>query len=100
MLFLVEVVVDLVQIARVTASLFLRVLTANGRHRGFLVAVTVAVCRDHAKLFVTRLLRKLMQPAWNFYFRFAKHLLSSCSQIKMRAVLEPRFPEYFLRLLS
>jgi hypothetical protein len=79
MLLLVDVVVDLVEIARVTASLFLRVLTADGRHRGFLLrsegVVRVGMvkrwsisrsCRGHAKLSSTRLLRKLMQPAWNF----------------------------------
>lgn len=98
-LFLVDVVVDLIQIACVTASLLLRVLTTNGRHRGFLmgrwncrssvdvilglqVAVTIAVRRGHAKLLGTRLLRKLMQPGWNFYFGFAKHSLSGCGQIQ------------------
>lgn len=49
---------------------------------GLQVAVTIAVRRGHAKLLGTRLLRKLMQPGWNFYFGFAKHSLSGCSQIR------------------
>lgn len=34
MLLLVYIIVDLIEIARVTASLLLGILTANGRHRG------------------------------------------------------------------
>lgn len=79
MLLLVHIIVDLIEIARVTASLFLGILTANGRHRGCVLMFGEVVrvgtakrwnisrsCRGHTKLLVTRLLRKLMQPAWNF----------------------------------